>query len=250
MLFDEKCVCVIKGQIVGEDNICKCPIDQISDGINCVCVIKGQIVGEDNTCKCPIDQISDGIKCVCVIKGQIVGEDNTCKCPIDQISDGINCVCVIKGQIIDSTNTCNCPANQKIDEYKCTCVFDGQTLGNPDLLLTDPKNCGKCGKSCSTDLICLDGSCQPCNGDFCSCPPGQSICGKECTSFCLPSQIIDLTNWKLTLPISADQLNPYGSPATEIKGQRLLSYSDQYFNVVEGFINFISIVGGGFTSLK
>jgi hypothetical protein len=196
-------------KLICNQGVCsQCQSDQIFVDEKCTCRISGQIIGEDNICKCPINQISDGIKCVCVIKGQIIDANNSCNCPENQAVVGDECKCYIDGQIIDSNNNCNCPTNQRIDKFTCTCICDGDTPGNADLLLNDPRNCGKCGQSCSKDLICLNGACQRCDGDSCVCPVGQSICGKECTSFCLPSQIIDLTIWKLTLPINKSFCRP------------------------------------------
>jgi hypothetical protein len=50
----------------------------------------------------------------------------------------------------------------------CTAMCGG---GCADLK-TDPNDCGKCGKACPMNAMCVQGSCQ--------CPAGRTRCGNAC----------------------------------------------------------------------
>lgn len=64
-------------------------------------------------------------------------------------------------------------------------------------------------------------------------PPGGDV----------PAEVLDLTNWKVTLPIGSDE------KPTEIKQPQLASYShDPYFKVVDGAVQFRAPVNGVTTS--
>jgi hypothetical protein len=178
--------CIIPGQSMGFDGICRCPSDQeVINGV-CSCISKQVLI--NGMCQCPAGStmrtLTSGVKeCVCTnteqtlvngvcqwnlckITGQVRGGDGICRCTNDKILSGTSCVC--PSGTTDRGTYCECSGNKTLSGGNCVCPF-GSTEIN-----------GVCTCTLSGQIMTRNNS-----TTSCSCPAGQTYdwFTSKCTSF-------------------------------------------------------------------
>jgi hypothetical protein len=121
----------------------------------CQSVCSNDDIWCDGRCTSPLD---DPENCGTCGKGCQVGavcRSGTCRCAAGYLDCGGRCVLPA-----DDAGTC-----------KCQGALTLCTAGCVDLL-SDPDNCGSCGRTCGSGLGCISGDC--------ACPAGKTFCNDGC----------------------------------------------------------------------
>jgi hypothetical protein len=191
-----------------QDRVCGTTENSCGETVHCGFCRADQVCdAEDGTCACHPTRTECGGACVAT-----AADPNHCgrcgrRCPSGTCIGG-ECA---------EPETCNgrdddldgeadegnvCPANKVCRQGLCQCPADTEDCdgdGACELLGTDPKHCGSCGRSCpggtcfGGECACptgtqdCGGACIPeadCCGDGCPCPPGERECDDGA---CIPS---------------------------------------------------------------